>query len=129
MLALALLGTIISIIVGLIASRIAAKVGCDLRENVFKKVVFFSNSEMDNFSTASLITRSTNDIQQIQMVLVLILRMIIYAPILGIGGVIKILNTDTSMAWIVGFAIVVILFIISILMIIALPKFKKCNPL
>lgn len=129
MLALALLGTIISIIVGLIASRIAAKVGCDLRENVFKKVVFFSNSEMDNFSTASLITRSTNDIQQIQMVLVLILRMIIYAPILGIGGVIKILNTDTSMAWIVGFAIVVILFIISILMIIALPKFKKMQSL
>ena len=129
MLALALLGTIISIIVGLIASRIAAKVGCDLRENVFKKVVFFSNSEMDNFSTASLITRSTNDIQQIQMVLVLILRMIIYAPILGIGGVIKILNTDTSMAWIVGFAIVVILFIISILMIIALPKFKKMQTL
>jgi len=129
MLALALLGTIISIIVGLIASKVAAKVGCDLREGVFKRVVSFSNTEMDRFSTASLITRSTNDIQQIQMVLVLILRMVIYAPILGIGGVIKILDTDTSMAWIVGFAILVIIFIISILMVIALPKFKKMQSL
>ncbi len=129
MLALALLGTIISIIVGLIASKVAAKIGCDLREGVFKKVVSFSNSEMDNFSTASLITRSTNDIQQIQMVLVLILRMIIYAPILGLGGVLKILSTDTSMAWIVGFAILVILFVISILMVVALPKFKKMQSL
>lgn len=129
MLALALLGTIISIIVGLIAAKVAAKVGCNLREGVFKKVVSFSNSEMDNFSTASLITRSTNDIQQIQMVLVILLRMVIYAPILGIGGVMKILSTDTSMAWIVGFAILVILFVISILMVIALPKFKKMQSL
>jgi ATP-binding cassette subfamily B multidrug efflux pump len=118
-----------SILVGLIASRVAAKIGMDLRRSVFEKVVSFSSAEMDQFSTASLITRSTNDIQQVQMVIVMLLRMALYAPILGIGGVIKVLATDTGMSWIIGLAVGIILVIVLILMFVAMPKFKKMQSL
>ena len=124
MLGIALLGAIVSIIVGFIASKVAAKTAMELRSNIFKKVMSFSNSEMDKFSTASLITRSTNDIQQIQMVIVMLLRMVLYAPIIGIGGVIKVLNTNTSMTWIIGLAVVIILGIVVTLFITVMPKFK-----
>lgn len=124
MLGIALLGAIVSIIVGFIASKVAAKTSMELRSSIFKKVMSFSNSEMDKFSTASLITRSTNDIQQIQMVIVMLLRMVLYAPILGIGGVIKVLNTNTSMTWIIGLAVVVILGIVLTLFITVMPRFK-----
>ena len=124
MLGVALLGAVVSIIVGFIASKVAAKTAMELRSNIFKKVMSFSNSEMDKFSTASLITRSTNDIQQIQMVIVMLLRMVLYAPIIGIGGVIKVLNTNTSMTWIIGLAVVIILGIVVTLFITVMPKFK-----
>ena len=124
MLGVALLGAVVSIIVGFIASKVAAKTSMELRSNIFKKVMSFSNSEMDKFSTASLITRSTNDIQQIQMVIVMLLRMVLYAPIIGIGGVIKVLNTNTSMTWIIGLAVVVILGIVLTLFITVMPRFK-----
>lgn len=124
MLGIALLGAIASIIVGFIASKVAAKTSMELRSSIFKKVMSFSNSEMDKFSTASLITRSTNDIQQIQMVIVMLLRMVLYAPIIGIGGVIKVLNTNTSMTWIIGLAVVVILGIVITLFITVMPRFK-----
>lgn len=124
MLGIALLGAIASIIVGFIASKVAAKTSMELRSSIFKKVMSFSNSEMDKFSTASLITRSTNDIQQIQMVIVMMLRMVLYAPIIGIGGVIKVLNTNTSMTWIIGLAVAVILGIVITLFITVMPRFK-----
>ena len=124
MLGIALLGAIVSIIVGFIASKVAAKTSMELRSSIFKKVMSFSNSEMDKFSTASLITRSTNDIQQIQMVIVMMLRMVLYAPIIGIGGVIKVLNTNTSMTWIIGLAVVIILGIVLTLFITVMPRFK-----
>ena len=124
MLGIALLGAIASIIVGFIASKVAAKTSMELRSSIFKKVMSFSNSEMDKFSTASLITRSTNDIQQIQMVIVMLLRMVLYAPIIGIGGVIKVLNTNTSMTWIIGLAVAVILGIVITLFITVMPRFK-----
>ena len=124
MLGVALLGAVVSIIVGFIASKVAAKTAMELRSNIFKKVMSFSNSEMDKFSTASLITRSTNDIQQIQMVIVMLLRMVLYAPIIGIGGVIKVLNTNTSMTWIIGLAVAVILGIVITLFITVMPRFK-----
>lgn len=129
MLGIALLGAIVSIIVGFIASKVAAKTSMELRSSIFKKVMSFSNSEMDKFSTASLITRSTNDIQQIQMVIVMLLRMVLYAPILGIGGVIKVLNTNTSMTWIIGLAVVIILGIVVTLFITVMPKFKMLQKL
>ena len=91
------------------ASRVGAGIGRTLREKVFKQVVGFSNAEMDKFSTASLITRSTNDIQQIQMVSVMLLRMVAYAPILGVGGVLKVMQTGAGMGWIIVLAILVIL--------------------
>ena len=124
MLGIALLGAIASITVGFIASKVAAKTAMEIRSNIFKKVMSFSNSEMDKFSTASLITRSTNDIQQIQMVIVMLLRMVLYAPIIGIGGVIKVLNTNTSMTWIIGLAVVIILGIVITLFITVMPRFK-----
>ena len=124
MLGIALLGAIASITVGFIASKVAAKTAMEIRSNIFKKVMSFSNSEMDKFSTASLITRSTNDIQQIQMVIVMLLRMVLYAPIIGIGGVIKVLNTNTSMTWIIGLAVAVILGIVITLFITVMPRFK-----
>ena len=125
MLALTLLMAAAAIAAGFLAARIGAKVGMELRGKVFKKVVTFTNREMDQFSTASLITRSTNDIQQVQMVSTMMLRMLIYAPILGIGGVIHVLNTGTGMEWIILVAVVTILVFVGILMKIAMPKFKQ----
>lgn len=124
MLGVSLLAMATAVLVGLIASKIAAAMGMTLRGNVFKKVVSFSNSELNQFSTASLITRSTNDIQQVQMTIVILLRMVCYAPIIGIGGVIKVLSTNASMAWIIGVAVLAIVFLVVILMVMAMPKFK-----
>ena len=124
MLALAFLGMAASILVGLLASRVGAGVGCRLRENVFRKVVGFSNAEFDKFSTASLITRSTNDIQQIQLLLVMILRMVLYAPIMAIGGIWKVFHTNVGMSWIIGLAVAVIIVIVGFLFLVVMPKFK-----
>ncbi|MBO3446002.1 ABC transporter ATP-binding protein [Clostridium sp. CCUG 7971] len=124
MLGIALISMAATVTVGFLAARVAAGMGKNLRKDVFRKVVGFSNTEFDKFSTASLITRSTNDIQQIQTFMVLLVRMVFYAPILGIGGVIKILNTDTSMAWIIGVAVVAILSFVSVLFALAIPRFK-----
>lgn len=118
-----------AILVGLLASRVGAKLGLNLRERVFTKVVSFSHAEMEQFSTASLITRSTNDIQQVQMVAVMMLRMVVYAPIIGVGGVVKVLNTRTGMGWIIAVAVVLILSLVCVLMAIAMPKFKKMQTL
>ena len=124
MLFIALLMMAVSVMVGFFAATTAAKVGRDLRAGVFRNVVSFSSAEIDRFSTASLITRSTNDIQQILMVIGMLLRMVIYAPILGIGGVFMVLTTGTGMAWIIALAVIVILMVVLILMKIAMPKFK-----
>lgn len=129
MLGVTVLMMTVAIVGGLLASRTAARVGRDLRGNVFKKVVSFSNVEMDRFSTASLITRSTNDIQQVQQVIVMLLRMVMYAPILGIGGVIKVAGTKTGMEWIIAVAVGVIILVVILLMTIAMPKFKKMQTL
>ena len=129
MLGLSIVMMATAIIVGLLAARTAAQIGMNLRGQVFKKVISFSNTEMDQFSTASLITRSTNDIQQVQMVIVMMLRLVAYAPILGIGGIIKVTSTRTGMGWIIGVAVGVILMVVSILMSIAMPKFKKMQTL
>lgn len=124
MLALAFLGMAASILVGLLASRVGAGVGRRLRENVFRKVVGFSDAEFDKFSTASLITRSTNDIQQIQLLLVMILRMVLYAPIMAIGGIWKVFHTNVDMSWIIGLAVAVIIVIVGFLFLVVMPKFK-----
>jgi len=124
MLALAFLGMAASILVGLLASRVGAGVGRRLRENVFRKVVGFSNAEFDKFSTASLITRSTNDIQQIQLLLVMILRIVLYAPIMAIGGIWKVFHTNVDMSWIIGLAVAVIIVIVGFLFLVVMPKFK-----
>ena len=129
MLGLTVLMMTVAIAAGLLASRTAARVGRDLRSSVFKKVISFSNVEMDRFSTASLITRSTNDIQQVQQVVVMLLRMVMYAPILGIGGVIKVAGTKTGMEWIIAVAVGVIILVVILLMVIAIPKFKKMQTL
>ncbi len=129
MLGLALVVMLTAILVTLIASRVAAKVSMMLRQKVFKKVVSFSNAEMDQFSTASLITRSTNDIQQVQMLIVMLLRMVLYAPILGIGGVLKVINTNTDMVWIIGLAVGLILVVVLILLVVAMPKFNAMQKL
>lgn len=113
-----------AIAVSYIASRTSAAIGRDLRGRVFRKVLSFSGGETDRFSTASLITRSTNDIQQVQMVCVLLLRMVLYAPVLGIGGIVKVSHTETGMSWIIAVAVVAIVLLVSTLMTIALPKFK-----
>lgn len=118
-----------SIAVGFLAARVSAGIGMRLRNRVFRKVVSFSHAEMDQFSTASLITRSTNDIQQVQMVAVMLLRMVCYAPILGIGGIIKVVNTRTGMGWIIVVAVVLILALVGTLMKIAMPKFKLMQTL
>ncbi len=129
MIAMALFMAAATVIVGLIASRIGAGIGRDLRSCVYGRVMKFSNAEMDKFSTASLITRTTNDIQQIQMVIVMMLRMILYAPILGIGGIVKVFNTGAGMEWIIGLAVLIILGIVMILMVVAMPKFKLMQKL
>ena len=105
-------------------SRVAATVGMELRGQVFRKVISFSNAEIDRFSTASLITRSTNDIQQVQMVMVLLLRMVIYAPILGIGGVIQVASTGTGMGWIIALAVGIIPVVGAGLLRVGMPKVK-----
>ncbi len=129
MLGLTLLMVAVAIAVGFIASRASAQIGRDLRGRVFDKVISFSNKEINEFSTASLITRSTNDIQQVQMVSVMILRMVIYAPIIGIGGIVKVARTRTGMDWIIAVAVVVIICIVALLMAAAMPKFKQMQTL
>lgn len=129
MLLISLLGMAAAIIITLLASRVAAVTSKSLRDRTFEKVVGFSNAEMNNFSTASLITRCTNDIQQIQMVLVMMLRIVAYAPIMGIGGLIKVFKTTPSMAWIIGIAVIAIICLVIILMTVAMPKFKKMQVL
>ena len=129
MLALTLLMVAAAITAGMLASRVAASVGMELRGKVFRKVVSFGNAEIDKFSTASLITRSTNDIQQIQMVVVMLLRLVLYAPIIGIGGIVRVASTRTGMGWIIGVAVGVLLALIVVLMTVAMPKFKKMQTL
>ena len=129
MVGMAFLMGIVTVLVGLFASRVGAGIGMTLRGKVFKQVVGFSNAEMDKFSTASLITRSTNDIQQIQMVSVMLLRMIAYAPILGIGGVLKVMQTGAGMGWIIVLAIVAILGYVMVLMSVTMPRFKLMQKL
>ncbi len=124
MLALAALGMAASILVGLMASRVGASVGRGLRRDVFRKVVGFSNGEFDKFSTASLITRSTNDIQQIQMLTVMILRMVLFAPILAVGGIYKVFQTNMDMSWIIVLAVGLIVLIVMTLFVVVMPKFK-----
>lgn len=118
-----------AILIGLLAARTAAGVGMKLRREVFGKVVSFSHTELDRFSTASLITRSTNDIQQVQMVSVMLLRMVAYAPILGIGGIIKVANTRTGMSWIIVVAVAAVVSLVLVLMKVAMPKFRKMQEL
>ncbi len=129
MVGMALLMGLVTVLVGFFASRIGAGIGMNLRDGVFKRVVGFSNAEMDRFSTASLITRSTNDIQQIQMVSVMLLRMVAYAPVLGIGGVLKVMQTGAGMGWIIVLAILVILGYVMVLMSVTMPKFKLMQKL
>ncbi len=129
MLVMALGMTLASIFTGLLASLTSAKVGRGLRQAIYEKVMDFTNAEMERFSTASLITRSTNDIQQVQMVIVMLLRMVAYAPILAIGGIIKVAQTATGMSWIIVLAVVILAACVGVLMAIALPKFKKMQVL
>lgn len=124
MIGLAFLGMAASVLVGFIASRVAASTGRDLRGRVFKRVVGFSNGEFDKFSTASLITRSTNDIQQIQMLVVMLLRMVLYAPIIAAGGIFKVFHTNVDMSWIIAVAVGLILMIVIVLFTTVMPKFK-----
>ena len=124
MLAIAFVIMLVTIAVGFLAAQLGSLFGMNVREKIFRKVISFSNSEMDKFSTASLITRSTNDIMQVQMVVVMILRMVLYAPIMGIGGIIKVVNTETGMGWIIVVAVAAIMSLVLILMAIAMPKFK-----
>lgn len=129
MLGLAALGMVAAVLVGFIASRTAAKVGATLRAKLFRQVVSFSDAEVQSFSAASLITRGTNDIQQIQMVTVMLLRMVLYAPILAIGGIIMVSRTNLAMSWIIVVAVVVIFILIMVLMKVAMPKFKMMQKL
>ena len=130
MLGVALISMLSAISIMLLSARVAAKLGKTLREKVFKKVLKFSTGELNKFSTASLITRSTNDIQQIQMLIAILFRVVVYAPIIGVGGFIKVLTTsDNSMAWIIGVAILAVLFIVITLFIVAMPRFRKLQDL
>ncbi|KUO60132.1 MAG: ABC transporter [Gracilibacter sp. BRH_c7a] len=124
MLLIALLSMTATVIVAYLGARVAAALSQSLRKNVFRKVAGFSNSEFDKFSTASLITRSTNDVQQIQMLMVMLLRIVFYAPILGIGAIIKVLNSESSMGWIIAVAVFAILTLVIVLFSVAIPKFK-----
>jgi len=129
MLALSLGMVAAAILVGLIASRTAAELAMHLRESLFTHVISFGNEEMTKFSTASLITRSTNDIQQVQMVIVMLLRIVLYAPILGLGGIFRVMRTETSMAWIIAVAVGAVMCLVAVLMGVALPRFKKMQTL
>ncbi len=129
MLLYAIVGMVAAIFVGLLSARCGARIGLKLRNQVFHKVVGFSNNEINHFSTASLITRSTNDIQQVQMVSTMFLRMVLFAPIVGIGGIIMVSRTRTGLGWIVVIAVISIICVIGILMSIAHPKFKMMQTL
>lgn len=129
MLVYACIGMIAAIIVGFMASKVGAKIAMNLRNKVFAKVVSFSNAQMDQFSTASLITRNTNDIQQIQMVLTILLRIVLYAPVLCVGGILKVINTDLSMAWIIVVGAIAIICVVAVLFCVAMPKFKLMQKL
>lgn len=129
MLLISLVGMVATISVSYLGARIAAGMGKNMRKDVFEKVVGFSNNEFDKFSTASLITRSTNDINQIQTVMVMLVRMVFYAPILAIGGILKVFETETSMAWIIGVAVGAIIIVVVTLFSFAIPKFKVIQTL
>mgnify|MGYP000522441512 CR=1 FL=1 len=129
MIGMAFMIAICTVLVAFFASRVGAGVGRDLRGQVYKNVMGFSNAELDKFSTASLITRTTNDVQQIQMVCVLTLRMVLYAPILGVGGVLKVMSTGAGMGWVIALAVLVIVGFVLLLMSIAMPKFKQMQKL
>lgn len=124
MIGMTLILAVVAIMAGYIASKVAASIGRTLRGKVFEKVVSFSNAEIDKFSTASLITRSTNDVQQVQMATSMLLRMALYAPVMGIGGIIKVANTGANMGWVIVLAVVVISGFVLVLMSLAMPKFK-----
>ena len=129
MLALTLLMVAVAIAVGFIASRVSAAIGRDLRRDVFKTVVGYSNAEIEKFSTASLITRTTNDIQQVQFTCVILLRMVAYAPILGIGGILHVASGNTGLEWIIFVAVAALLVLITVVMNVAMPKFKQMQTL
>ena len=129
MLGLALLGMAASIMVGFLAARVAASTGRDLRSKVFTKVIGFSNAEFDKFSTASLITRSTNDIQQIQTLTVMFLRIVLFAPVHAIGGIIKVFHTNVDMIWIIALGVALVFMIVIVLFIVAMPRFKTLQTL
>ena len=129
MLGMALITMLCAICVVFLSSRVAASLGHDLRNAVYRKVITFSSKEYHKFSTASLITRCTNDIQQVQQVMTMLFRIVLYAPILGIGGVIRVLNTDSSMTWILGLAVGLILVVIIVLFQVAMPKFTVLQTL
>ena len=124
MLGLTLLMVAVSVAVGFLASRVSAAIGRDLRRETFSSVIHFSNAEIENFSTASLITRTTNDIQQVQFVCVMLLRMVAYAPILGIGGVLHVVGNSSGLSWIIVLDVAILLLLIIFLMNVAMPKFK-----
>lgn len=129
MLAVTIVMAAAAVVVSLLGSRLAAKVGLDLRKRVFQRVISFSAAELDRFSTASLITRSTNDIQQVQMVIVMMLRVALYSPILGIGGIIRVSRTDTGMSWIIAVAVGTVMLLVTSLIAITMPRFKKMQAL
>lgn len=130
MLGIALVSMVSAVSIMFLSSKVAAKLGKTLRDKVFKKVIKFSTAELNEFSTASLITRSTNDVQQIQQLIAILFRVVVYAPIIGIGGFVKVLtSTDNSMAWIIGIAILAILFIVGTLFAVAMPRFRKLQDL
>ena len=129
MLALTLLMVAVAVAVGFLASRVSAAIGRDLRRETFSSVIGFSNAEIENFSTASLITRTTNDIQQVQFVCVILLRMVAYAPILGIGGVLHVAGSSSGLSWIVVLDVAILLLLIIFLMSVAMPKFKVMQQL
>ena len=117
-----------AVLVTFLASRVAALLGHDLRNQVYRKVISFSSAEMNRFSTASLITRSTNDIQQVQMLMTMVFRIVLYAPIIGIGGIMKVLRTESGMTWILGVAVCALAVLILVLLVVAMPRFKNCRP-
>ncbi len=125
MLGLALISMIAAVLVTFLASRVAALLAHDLRNLVYRKVISFSSAEMNHFSTASLITRSTNDIQQVQMLMTMVFRIVLYAPIIGIGGIMKVLRTESGMTWILGVAVCALAVLILVLVVVAMPRFKK----
>lgn len=125
MLGLALISMMAAVLVTFLASRVAALLGHDLRNQVYRKVISFSSAEMNRFSTASLITRSTNDIQQVQMLMTMVFRIVLYAPIIGIGGIMKVLGTESGMTWILGVAVCALAVLILVLLVVAMPRFKK----